>query len=192
MQTHQMPLRKQFRQIIQAERAKLSPDQQITASLNLIPKALALINHYRAEHIALYLPFNHEISPLPLIDNLLALGKSVYLPVLHPFAKGHLLFLKYDSSCVLETHRFGMLQPKLDVRNVKPLTELDMIFTPLLACDLAKNRLGYGGGFYDRTLAMASAKTISVGLAHQCQLIEQVPTEPWDIPLNHLVIGEII
>jgi len=191
MQTDQKQIRKQLRQMIQAERAKLSPQEQTTASLNIIPKALALINQYQAEHIAFYLPFNHELSPLPLIEKLLSIGKSVYLPVLHPFAKGHLLFLKYDASTALQTHQFGMLQPKLDIRNVQPLDELDMIFTPLLACDSAKNRLGYGGGFYDRTLAMASAKTISVGLTHQCQLIEQVPVEPWDMPLNHLIIGEI-
>ncbi|VEI46896.1 5-formyltetrahydrofolate cyclo-ligase [Actinobacillus equuli] len=81
-----------------------------------------------------------------------------------------------------------MQQPKLDIRQLKPLEELEMIFTPLLACDSQLNRLGYGGGFYDRTLAQTQA--ISVGLAYRCQLIEQLPVEPWDMPLNHLILGD--
>ncbi|WP_427833401.1 5-formyltetrahydrofolate cyclo-ligase [Actinobacillus pleuropneumoniae] len=190
MQSHSVQTRRQLRQSILNERAKLALEQQSIASFNLIPQALALINQYHTEHIALYLPFNSEISPFPLIERLQQQNKSLYLPILHPFAKGHLFFQQYDAETLFITHKFGMQQPKPDVRKVKPLNEIEMIFTPLLACDKTGNRLGYGGGFYDRTLAL-TPQAISVGLAYPFQFVENLPTEPWDIPLNHLIIGDI-
>ena len=80
-----------------------------------------------------------------------------------------------------------MQEPKLDVRKVLPLNELGMIFTPLVACDKHNGRLGYGGGFYDRTLSQSSA--ISVGIAHRCQQVEKLPLAAWDEPLDHLILG---
>lgn len=190
MQTSQSQreIRQLIRNQMRAKRLELTAHQQVTASLNLIPQALSLIKHYQASHLAFYLPFKAEISPLPLMQCLAEQDKSLYLPVLHPFNPGNLLFLQYDQHSLLKRHSFGIQQPALDVRQVKPLEELDMIFTPLLACDRQLNRLGYGGGFYDRTLAQTQA--ISVGLAYRCQLIEQLPIEPWDMPLNHLILGD--
>lgn len=180
--------RQYIRHQMRARRLELTTDQQMNASLKIIPQAVSLINTYQASHIACYLPFQAEISPLPLMQHLIEQGKLLYLPVLHPFSSGNLLFLQYHQHTFLEPHSFGMLQPQLDVRNVKPLEELDMIFTPLLACDRQLNRLGYGGGFYDRTLAQTQA--ISVGLAYSFQLTEPLPTEHWDIPLKHLILGD--
>lgn len=180
--------RRPLREFMRKQRLQLTPEQQTFASLDIIPRALSLIEHYQSAKLAFYLPFNGEISPLPLMQALRERQKSLYLPVLHPFTPGNLLFLHYADETSLKIHRFGMLQPELDVGRVLPLNELEMIFVPLLACDKRYNRLGYGGGFYDRTLAQAP-HAVSVGLAHRCQLVERVPVEPWDIPLDHLIIG---
>ena len=118
-----------------------------------------------------------------------AQGKNVYLPVLHPFSAHQLLFLRFDDEKELVPNRFGILEPKLDVQKVLPINALEMIFVPLVACDKQGNRLGMGGGFYDRTLAQ-SPHLISVGLAHRCQQVERLPLESWDMPLSHLIIGE--
>ncbi|WP_373818686.1 5-formyltetrahydrofolate cyclo-ligase [Glaesserella sp.] len=182
-------LRQQLRQTMRALRLSLTPVQQTFAAQQIIPKALTLIEHYQATRLAFYLPFNGEISPIPLIERLQTLNKKIYLPVLHPFSAHQLLFLEYHSPQDLETNRFGILQPKLDVRNVLPLNELEMIFVPLVACDQQGNRLGMGGGFYDRTLAQAK-HLVSVGLAHRNQQVEQLPVESWDEPLTHLILGD--
>lgn len=181
-------LRQQIRKQILEIRSQLSGQQQENASQHIIQPALQWIEYYQAERLAFYLPFNHEISPLALMEKLKNLGKSIYLPVIHPFTRGNLLFFKYDEDTVMQTHRFGMLQPKLDVRKLIPLTELDIIFTPLVACDKNNGRLGYGGGFYDRTLIQAK-KAKSVGLAHRCQYVDSLPLEAWDIPLDHIILG---
>ena len=180
--------RNQLRKQMRAKRLALTSDEQAFAAQDIIPKSLALIERYSAQHIAFYLPFNGEISPLALMDKLIKQDKKIYLPVLHPFSANQLLFLKYQGEAQLERNRLGILQPKLDVRNVLPLNELEMIFVPLVACDKQGNRLGMGGGFYDRTLAQAK-QLISVGLAHQCQQIEYLPLESWDEPLSYSVLG---
>lgn len=180
--------RNQLRKQMRAKRLALTDDEQAFAAQDIIPKSLALIERYSAQHIAFYLPFNGEISPLALMDRLIKQDKKIYLPVLHPFSANQLLFLKYQGEAQLERNRLGILQPKLDIRNVLPLNELEMIFVPLVACDKQGNRLGMGGGFYDRTLAQAK-QLISVGLAHQCQQLEHLPLESWDEPLSYIVLG---
>lgn len=181
-------LRSQLRQSMRLKRQSLTADQQAQAAESIIPQALSLIESYQASHIAFYLPFNGEISPLPLMEQLLKLGTKLYLPILHPFTSDQLLFLNYDCKTSLKFNRLGIQEPVLDVRNIIPLQELEMIFTPLVACDKAGNRLGMGGGFYDRTLAQAQ-HLISVGLAHECQQVEQLPIESWDMPLDHIILG---
>lgn len=171
------------------KRQSLTTSQQAQAAQSIISPAFSLIQHYQANHIAFYLPFNGEISPLPLMNFLLEQGKKLYLPLLHPFTSGQLLFLNYDCKTSLKFNRLGIEEPVLDVRNIIPLNELEMIFTPLVACDKSGNRLGMGGGFYDRTLSQAK-HLISVGLAHQCQQVEQLPIESWDMPLHHIILGE--
>lgn len=181
-------LRSQLRQSMRLKRQSLTAGQQTQAAESIIPQALSLIESYQASHIAFYLPFNGEISPIPLMEQLLQQGKKLYLPLLHPFTSGQLLFLNYDCKTSLKFNRLGIQEPVLDVRNIIPLQELEMIFTPLVACDKAGNRLGMGGGFYDRTLAQAP-HLISVGLAHECQQVEQLPIESWDMPLDHIILG---
>lgn len=183
-------LRSQLRQSMRLKRQSLTAGQQTQAAESIIPQALSLIESYQASHIAFYLPFNGEISPIPLMEQLLQQGKKLYLPLLHPFTSGQLLFLNYDCKTSLKFNRLRIQEPVLDVRNIIPLQELEMIFTPLVACDKAGNRLGMGGGFYDRTLAQAP-HLISVGLAHECQQVEQLPIESWDMPLDHIILGAV-
>lgn len=180
-------IRQQLRLTMRQKRLALSAQQQNQASLNVIAPAMALIQRYQAQRIACYLPFNGEISPIPLMETLHQQGKQLYLPRLHPFAKGQLLFLAYAPHQSLFVNRFGIAEPRLDVRNVLPPAELEMIFTPLVACDKQGNRLGMGGGFYDRTLAQAP-HLVSVGLAHRCQQVDMLPLESWDQPLKHIIV----
>ncbi|MBN6710978.1 5-formyltetrahydrofolate cyclo-ligase [Haemophilus haemoglobinophilus] len=182
--------RQQIRQLIRKKRQKLTALEQTQAEQKITQKALNIIEQYQAEHIALYRSFDGEISTKLLIEKLWQQGKKVYLPVLHPFSHGNLLFLAFQKDTPMQQNKFGIFEPKLDVRNVLPLSQLDLIFTPLVAFDKKGNRLGMGGGFYDRTLQDWRKKSfIPIGLAHQCQEVEQLPIESWDIPLADILIG---
>ena len=190
MKSTQQTLRNQLRQQIRKTRANLTALQQQQAEDSITQQALALIEERNAQHIALYLSFYGEISTDKLIKILWAQGKQVYLPVLHPFNPNHLLFLRYLPDTPMLKNKFGIWEPKLNVQNVLPLDELDILFTPLVAFDKQGNRLGMGGGFYDRTLQpWQKSPFIPVGLAHQCQQVEQLPTEAWDVPLHQILVA---
>ncbi|MGQ0287295.1 5-formyltetrahydrofolate cyclo-ligase [Pasteurellaceae bacterium 22721_9_1] len=183
-------LRQQLRQQIRKTRQNLTALEQAQAEECITQQALALIEQRQAQHIALYLSFDGEISTQSLIEALWQLGKKVYLPVLHPFCAGHLLFLHYRPDSLLVKNKFGIFEPQLNVKDVLPLAKLDMIFTPLVAFDLQGNRLGMGGGFYDRTLADWQQKSfVPVGLAHQCQQVDALPIESWDMPLFRILFA---
>ena len=190
MKSTQQTLRNQLRQQIRKTRANLTALQQQQAENSITQQALALIEERNAQHIALYVSFDGEISTDKLIKTLWAQDKCVYLPVLHPFSPNHLLFLRYLPDTPMLKNKFGILEPKLNVQNVLPLDELDILFTPLVAFDKQGNRLGMGGGFYDRTLQhWQKSPFIPVGLAHQCQQVEQLPTEAWDVPLHQILVA---
>ena len=190
MKSTQQMLRNQLRQQIRKTRANLTALQQQQAEDSITQQALALIEAQNAQHIALYVSFDGEISTEKLIKTLWAQDKHVYLPVLHPFNSNHLLFLRYLPDTPMLKNKFGIWEPKLNVQNVLPLDELDILFTPLVAFDKQGNRLGMGGGFYDRTLQnWQNSSFIPVGLAHQCQQVEQLPTEAWDVPLHRILVA---
>ena len=190
MKSIQQTLRNQLRQQIRKTRANLTALQQQQAEDSITQQALALIEERNAQHIALYLSFDGEISTEKLIKTLWAQGKQVYLPVLHPFNPNHLLFLRYLPDTPMLKNKFGIWEPKLNVQSVLPLEELDILFTPLVAFDKQGNRLGMGGGGYDRTLQhWQKSSFIPVGLAHQCQQVEQLPTEAWDVPLHQILVA---
>ena len=189
MKSTQQTLRNQLRQQIRKTRANLTALQQQQAEDSITQQALAFIEERNAQHIALYVSFDGEISTDKLIKTLWVQDKHVYLPVLHPFNPNHLLFLRYLPDTPMLKNKFGIWEPKLNVQNVLPLDELDILFTPLVAFDKQGNRLGMGGGFYDRTLQnWQNSSFIPVGLAHQCQQVEQLPTEAWDVPLHRILV----
>lgn len=188
--SNSQPLRQQLRQHIRHARRQLSSLQQQHAAQQLSQRlqTLPLIQH--SQHIALYLATDGEIDPQPFIDWLWQQGKSVYLPVLHPFSKGHLLFLHYDATTPMTTNSYHIREPKLDLRRVKPIAELDIICTPLVAFDSTGQRLGMGGGYYDRTLSQwhhYRQGPYPIGIGHDCQHIPQLPNEEWDVPLPLII-----
>jgi 5-formyltetrahydrofolate cyclo-ligase len=183
--------RQQLRQHIRSLRRSLSAEQQHQASLDLVQQLLPRTDVQRAQHIALYLTNDGELDTTPLIQALWQQGKSLYLPLLHPVVPGYLVFQLYTPDTLLKPNQFGIGEPELNCSLLCPVSQLDLIFTPLVAFDSQGQRLGMGGGFYDRTLSQLSSDTKSsgakkpalIGLAHDCQHVESVPVEAWDIPL---------
>ncbi|WP_283130045.1 5-formyltetrahydrofolate cyclo-ligase [Enterovibrio norvegicus] len=179
-----------LRKSIRAKRQALSQDQQHQAAADLLAHFQSVDDTQRAHKISLYLSVDGELDTTPLIEHCWSLNKDVYLPVIHPFSKGNLLFLHYRPKTELVPNRFGILEPKLDVRDVLPAHRLDVICTPLVAFDRTGQRLGMGGGYYDRTLAPwfnAQQGAKPIGLAHDCQQVDALPVEAWDVPLPKIM-----
>ena len=117
-----------------------------------------------------------EIDIRPLLTTLVRLGHGVVLPETPPRGQP-LLFRRWQPGSVMVPERFGTLRPDGDVATP------DVLLVPLLAFDLAGHRLGYGGGYYDRTLATLPGAQ-AIGCAYAAQQVETVSAEPHDIRLN--------
>ncbi|CDH24606.1 5-formyltetrahydrofolate cyclo-ligase [Xenorhabdus bovienii] len=188
-----LSLRKSIRKQIRQLRQNLSPEQQSQFAQQVAQNAMSHPKIQQANKIALYLAFDGELDTRPLIQQLWQQNKQVYLPVLHPFSQHHLLFLHYHAETSLHCNRFNIEEPPLDVRQVLPVSELDVMFIPLVAFDSTGQRLGMGGGFYDRTLAKWQQQNFyPIGLAHDFQLVNSLPSANWDIPLPEIITPEKI
>ncbi|WP_258086712.1 5-formyltetrahydrofolate cyclo-ligase [Xenorhabdus bovienii] len=188
-----LSLRKSIRKQIRQLRQNLSPEQQSQFAQQVAQNAMSHPKIQQANKIALYLAFDGELDTRPLIQQLWQQNKQVYLPVLHPFSQHHLLFLHYHAETSLNCNRFNIEEPPLDVRQVLPVSELDVMFIPLVAFDSTGQRLGMGGGFYDRTLAKWQQQNFyPIGLAHDFQLVNSLLSASWDIPLPEIITPEKI
>lgn len=183
-----MNSRSQLRKEIRQRRNSLSITKQNSAAVALTERLSCHSQIIQAKRIAIYLSNDGELSTSNFIDWCWQQEKEVYLPVIHPFSSGNLLFLHYQKNTKLVNNTYGILEPQLDVTKVCPLAQLDIICTPLVAFDRSGARLGMGGGFYDRSLVnWHHTKLYPLGLAHDCQLVEHVPVESWDIPLPEII-----
>ncbi|GAB5448250.1 5-formyltetrahydrofolate cyclo-ligase [Gymnodinialimonas sp.] len=144
---------------------------------------IAAIGPAAGRTIAGYMPIRTEISPLPAMEALHAAGARLCVPVIK--AAGQPLdFREWTPGVRLEDGPFGAQIPA----SGDWLTP-DTLIVPLVAFDAHLNRLGYGGGFYDRTLERlrATAPTRAIGYAYAAQELPQVPQEPTDQPLDALI-----
>ena len=182
--------RDSIRQQIRQQRNKLTKQEQQQAAQQLVQQLAKLPEVIHAQHIAIYLSHDGELDTTPFIQWCWQQNKHVYLPVLHPFTKGHLLFFQYTRKTPMQKNKFAIPEPKLNSKTLCPLIKLDLLCMPLVAFDSQGNRLGMGGGFYDRTLVNYQQhlkKPHLIGLAHNCQQVDKVPVDYWDVPLQKIV-----
>ncbi len=176
---------------MRARRRTLSTIERRRASLQLFDRLKHLYLLRPRRRIALYLGNDGELDPGFFILKLLALGVDVYLPVLHPLHSKQLLFARYRAKQRMTTNRYGIAEPSLRHSEWKTARQLDVILMPLVAFDERGNRLGMGGGYYDRTLAfkhrIRSCRPRLYGLAYELQKVAYLPIEPWDIQLDGIV-----
>ena len=170
------------------KRQALSKSEQQQASELLLQRLSTHEKVQTAQTVALYLASDGELDPMPFIKWCWQQQKHVYLPVLHPFCSGYLLFLLFENNSMMRKNQYGIFEPRLEVSKVCPLNQLDVVFTPLVAFDSSGARLGMGSGFYDRTLAnWQQHQVYPIGLAHDCQQVDKIPTQHWDIPLPEII-----
>ncbi|MCJ7927253.1 MAG: 5-formyltetrahydrofolate cyclo-ligase [Pantoea vagans] len=184
MSSPSMLQRQEIRQQVRHLRRAMTDEQQAQAAEQLAELALNYAPVTAARNIALFLSVDGELNTRPLIARLWHLKKAVYLPVLHPFSPGNLLFLRYSPDTPLIPNKLRIPEPPLDIRQLSTLDQLDLMLVPLVAFDQHGQRLGMGGGFYDRTLQnWRQHGFLPVGLAHDCQQVDSLPVAEWDVPL---------
>jgi 5-formyltetrahydrofolate cyclo-ligase len=180
-----------IRQLKRNQRRALSAIEQQQHSQALCQNVTALKVYRESQHIAFYIANDGEIDPQHLIEQARFSGKNVYLPVLSPL-KNSLYFAPFEANSRLALNRFNIPEPVCDASALKKASQLDLLLLPLVAFDTDGNRMGMGGGFYDRTLAFLQErhlpkKPVLAGLAHEIQKVERLHAQSWDIPLDYII-----
>lgn len=185
--TSSASIRKRIRKHRQALDQHFSDQSAISAC-----KLLGQLNCFRnARNIAMYLPANGELDPLPVLQKAVDMGKTCFLPVLQPLQQ-KLWFAPWRVGEPLGTNRFGIPEPKLLRGDLSPPWALDLVLTPMVAFDRHGTRLGMGGGYYDRSFAYMKQrqhfrKPLLVGYGYEFQRVRKLKRNHWDIPIQMAV-----
>jgi len=185
-----MDLRQQLRKRLREQRRSLSAHERKRFSEQLA-NSLAKTNLFRnSNHIAFYIANDGELDLLPLMQIAWRMKKRCYLPILSPPFRRHLLyFARYDDGDDLIPNQYGIPEPKVSPRQWLAGRRLNLVLTPLVAFDVNGNRLGMGGGYYDRTFAYLRnhhrwCRPRLVGVAYDFQQVDQLGNASWDVPLS--------
>ena len=169
-------------------RRSLSHEQRTNASLAIAETVKGLPSFQRARHVALYLPTDYEVNTWPLAHSAWRMRKRIFAPIVRK--TGNLRFCELTTNSKLVRNKYGIAEPSAGV-SIDP-KRLDVVLLPLVAFDSNAYRLGWGGGYYDRTFAFANlrhlySKPKLIGLGFACQQLPAVVRDAWDIPLFQVV-----
>jgi len=180
-----------IRQLKRAQRLLLPEKVQKQHSQSLCQNIIKQDVYKKSRKIACYIANDGEIDPYLVIEHARFSCKKVYLPVLSPLHNS-LYFAPYESNSKLKLNRFSIPEPVCHPSKWITARQLNLLLLPLVAFDAQGNRLGMGGGFYDRTLGYLRyrqhwKKPVLAGLAHEIQKTGQLNTQSWDIPLDYII-----
>ena len=177
--------RRALRRELRSKRRALRATERARLAEQLARNFLHTGLFWRGHRVACYLANDGEMDLDPLMQRLWAAKREVLLPTLHGT---RLWFLPYRRETPLVANRFGIAEPALAPRERFEVRSLDLVLMPLVGFDESGNRLGMGGGFYDRTFAFLTGRRrlrrpLLIGVAYELQCVTRLPSRPWDVPM---------
>jgi len=150
-----------------------------------------------SQRVAFYMANDGELDPAELMAIAWSMGKECFLPVLTASHDKSLLFAEYNPDEPLVYNQFGIPEPYVAARHRVKARTLDLIVMPLVAFDAKGNRIGMGGGYYDRTLAFLKARSMwrkpkLAGIGYNFQQVNRIDDQSWDVPLNYIATEDNI
>jgi 5-formyltetrahydrofolate cyclo-ligase len=165
-----------------SKRAALGADERERASAT-ITRTVTGANYFRrARLIGCYLATPSEVDTAEIILRAWRMKKRVFAPIV--VNNNKLKFREVSANCDVVRNRFGILEPSSG-EFISP-HRLDLVFTPGVAFDHCGHRIGMGSGYYDRTFSFLRSrhsfyKPKLIGLAFECQIVDEITANPWDI-----------
>ncbi len=150
-------------------------------------KVFRLAAFRQAEIICCYVALPYEVQTWRMIEEMLAHGKRVVVPVAVKSRKRLSLSEVTDPSVDLAPGAYGVLEPRQDARRPVPARDVDLVLVPALAFDRRGHRLGHGLGYFDRFLSRLPKDTPTVGLAYRFQLLDRLPDARHDHPVQSVL-----
>lgn len=180
--------KKTLRKEILQKRATLSTENILEYSDIIESKLYETDSYKEAKNIMSFISFSDEIHTHEIIKGSIKLGKSIVVPVTIPKTREMKVSQVLDFS-ELEIGYYNILTPKKEfIRFVDPNT-IDLILVPGVVFARNGYRVGYGGGYYDRFFSKLNKEVKKIGLAFDLQIVDKVPTDSFDIPID-LIITE--
>lgn len=178
-------------------RRSLLPRQQQKAADNLMKKLSIHPLFLSGRRIAFYLANDGEIDPSLALTKALAMHKQCYLPVLYRGGENRLLFGRVTETTSYKLNKYGIPEPDIAREGWLFSHQLDLVLAPLVAFDSQGNRIGMGGGYYDRSLKQLTLRTLwnrpkVLGIAHQFQQVDSIDRNFWDVPLQGVITDQQI
>jgi 5-formyltetrahydrofolate cyclo-ligase len=180
--------RRELRRQLAEQRRALAPAQRIAAAQGLRRSLDQLPEYLTDARVAGYWAHDGELPLNLIIPPLATRGQQFLLPVIGP--NHQLRFAPWRSGEAVEPNRFGIPEPAEPKELLEPF-QLDLVLLPLTAFDRRGNRLGTGGGYYDRAFAFLNEQVrptepLLVGIAYAFQELPEIDEEPWDVPLDFI------
>lgn len=182
-------LRNKLRSTLRKARKNLIADQVAAYSASICKQAAALINRTDASHIAAYYAFGNEVDLSTLMLSFETQHITGYVPIVLP--EFQMQFAPVNSLTHTSLNRYGIKEPQIDNAALVDASSLDAVLVPLVGFDEQCNRMGMGGGYYDRCFAQkrdqSVQKPLLIGVAYELQGVDNVHTEDWDVPLDYII-----
>jgi len=182
-----------LRQILRKQRRQISHSRQQQHSQSIIQYIIHSPLYKNSHHIALYLAADGEVDLSSMIEQLFNDNKKIFLPIILSKKNSIMHFQLFDNETPLEKNCFGILEPVYQENRCIAVEHLDLILAPLVGFDEFGNRMGMGGGYYDRALQPLIDKQIKTqffGIAHEFQKVQHLQANHWDIPLHGIITEE--
>jgi len=139
-----------------------------------------------AEAVLFYAAFGSEVPTYSMIEESLEIGKMAILPITDIETNSLLLRRVHDLSS-LKPSKYGIPEPELDTTEHFEMENIDLILVPGMVFDECGNRIGYGGGYYDRFLSKINASVPWVSIAFELQIVPLIPKEKHDLPVDKII-----
>lgn len=181
--------KKQLRERILQQRNALSTEMRGEKSRAISQRLLSLPQFQSAQWIMSYVTFRSEVDTIPFIEASLVRGKRMVVPVVEKSTRRLLISEIRDIARELVPGAYGIMEPAENFWRIISPQLLNLVVVPGVAFDLQGNRLGYGGGYYDRFLKTLSPGVSLIAVAFDLQVVEKIPAEHHDLKV-HLIVTE--
>ena len=185
-------MKKEFRKKIIALRKEKDEDFIRHNSDIITEKLLNLDCIKDAKTIMLYLDFNNEVITDNLVTKLISLGKIIASPITLLEERKLIPSQITDLKNGIQYGVYNIREPKPEYSPIIDVKDLDVIIVPAVAYDKNCYRLGYGGGFYDRFLENIRDDAVTIGIAFDLQIFDEIPKEDHDAQLDYIVTESTI
>lgn len=180
-------MKKNIRQEILSLRKLLTPEEVAKKSEQIFKRLTSLTLYADANNVMLYIDFRNEAKTDLIMAHLLENNKGAVIPISISGTRDMILSQVFDPKKELERSSYGILEPKPEyIRKVNP-EQLDLVIVPGVAFDKEGYRIGYGGGYYDTFFNKLEKSIASMAIAFDLQIVESVPTEEYDLPVDYII-----